>query len=153
MTDQLIQPAPAYSSIAEATSADQKRKLEDREKHIKALQKNLRIMTRIAEPLQQAMQLEQHCLSPQLRIILRSNQLASLALGFKGIFNAYIDDAYLEIEDPPTSLKENVERGHTTLDALVQIYIDSMMDVITYIQNQHPTSEYTRSSSRSASSS
>jgi hypothetical protein len=145
MSEPIIQPAPASSSIEDETppivSTTNSSEQTERNSKIKFLEKDLMLLNNIVDPIQQLTTLEQH-LSPQLRIIIRSNQLVTVALLAKAALKTSMDERYLDISDPPQSLKDKMETATASVDNLVKIYIDSMVEIINYIQNQHPDSEY-----------
>lgn len=131
MTDSIIEPAPAYTSEVPPPSPLQ----EQQARRIKNLQKTLRLINNIADPIQQSIAIEQQYLSPQLQIIVRTSQLINLALIMKAVMKCGLDDEYGEIDNPSPSLQASIIAGHQSIDTLIKMCVDSLSETINFVQH------------------
>jgi hypothetical protein len=137
MSEPIIQPAPVYTpdSTPPAPTViplteEQRRNL----RQITDLQKMIRRLNVTCEPIQQSILIEQEFFNPQIRILVRFHQLLSLAFAIKALVKGVYEESYMEIENPPDSLRAELDRAFATVDTVANTYIESMRDMLNHIQ-------------------
>ena len=150
-SEQIIQPAPAQTSVSTPTNArtsspqsnnnsssnssrrEGASNRSSREDHIRSLMKQLRIINNVCGPLTQYMAFQQH-MSPEMRVVIDVNQWVGLMFAAKVGITSVIDQDYMDIVDPPESLKKSMETAYSNIDSVTNSFTESMKQIITVMQ-------------------
>jgi hypothetical protein len=141
-SEQIIRPAPAQTTVSteSASSGAQSNnsevdKAKLREQAIKDLSKNLRMINNICGPLCDYAKFESS-INPDIRVLLNINQWMIVMCALKAASKCSIDSAYMDISDPPESLKQTLKNVYTNLDSVTEAFSSSMKEIITLIQSR-----------------
>lgn len=151
MTDssQIILPAPDQASLVASShlvaspcqqsqqnqAPNMARKAEQREVAIKDLSKTLRTINNACDPLSDYFKFQQ-CISPDLRVLLDLNQWILLSCAMRVAVKSNIDCEYMNISDPPESLKTAMEKAYTAIDTVIDSFTTSMKQTIKLLQSR-----------------
>ena len=146
--NRIIDPAPAQTAISSidciacpsgAVKEDETKKVADkaadREMMIKDLSKTLRSINNVCDPINDYLKFRQ-CISPEVNVIIDLSQWSMVMYGIKAATKSAIDHDYMNIENPPDSLKESMIKAYSELDTVSDSFANSMKDVITLVQNK-----------------
>jgi len=114
--------------------------IQRREKSIKDLTKELRRITNLCEPMC-AYTTYQTNMNPEVRILSDINQWSILLFTLKYSVKTSIDMSYLDITDPPESLKQAMEKAYKSLDVVSESLIKSMKEVGDFLQSRITNTE------------
>jgi hypothetical protein len=141
VSDQMINPAPAQSSIS-ATGSQQQASNEqialqanEKERKIKSLNKKLRLISNIAGPIGDYVKFQQS-MSPDIRVVLDVNQWMILMFGAKAGIKSWIDEEYMDITDPSSALKQNMEKAYSSIDTACNAFTSSMKEIVVLAQSR-----------------
>lgn len=164
--DQLINPAPADTEIDHTSThrririaeenhtqssnydhirssqtriIDTEDDIEKRDRKIKRLEEHLRIINTICTPFTQHVTFQQ-CMDPDIKIISDANQWAMISFALKATITGWIDDEFHQIDDPSRTLQRDMTKTLSNLNSTVEIFTNSMKEMITISQNRHRTS-------------
>ena len=147
-SDQLIQPAPAQSSVASlgtiqssvtsVPSETEKAVLEkakERDDAIKRLNKYLRQIQNVCGPMSEYVKFQQN-VNPDVRVLIDLNQWMLLMYGLKSVTKNEIDSQYMDIIEPPESLKIAMESAYDNLDSVSVTVENSIKEIISLVQSR-----------------
>lgn len=133
--ERLIQPAPAQSIVSQVSTTSHEASAEARDVNIRNLTKSLRTINNVCGPICEYMKF-QRGLSPEHRVLIEINQWMLIMYGLKAMLRTEIDDNYMNITDPPRSLKQAMGEAYTNVDAVIESFSVSMKDIISMIQSR-----------------
>lgn len=119
------------------SNADEKRKEEEdnvRQRNIVSLNRTLSAVKNLSEPICQFLQFEQTCLTPQTRALFGLNYMMMAMCGAKGAIKTWIDHEYMDIKDPPSTLKDGVTKAYSDIDKVTAEFEKSIKEIATMIQ-------------------
>ena len=141
-SNQIIHPAPDQTvvspntrpSVAEVVNVA-KVEAEQREEAIKNLSKKLRTINNTCHPLNDYIKFQQ-CISPDIRVLLDLNQMMMFLCAIKASVKSNIDCEYMDITNPPESLKASMEKAYASVDFVADSFVVSLKQIVALMQSR-----------------
>lgn len=95
--------------------------------------KSLSIVKNACEPLNGYLKFQQ-CLTPEIRTLIALNYSILVMNVMKGVAKGALDWQFMDIRDPPETLKEGLTKAYSDIDGVVTTFENSMKDVVALIQ-------------------
>lgn len=137
-----VQPVQVVSSQPTVTSSSQRNvesaeseKIKERERAIKDLNKQLRVVNNICDPICDYIKFQKN-MNPEVRALIDINQWMMMLFALKAAVKTQIDYTYMDIQEPPSSLKESMTKAYDNLDSVSNAFSDSMKEVVNLLQSQ-----------------
>src|SRR5436853_4163095 len=133
--EHIISPAPAQSSLLLSSdrslllSNDNKQDNEERGTEIKILTKRLRTINNICDGIKGNIEF-QKCMSAENKVLVEVNQWITLMYTMRTYIKNSIDSDYMDIIEPPQSLKHSMSKTYTVLDDVSAAFSNSMRDIV-----------------------
>lgn len=156
-SESLIQPAPAQTVLESQNSIVCRSPVPTQsiidpsqlnsDDKVKNLSRTLRVINNICGPVCEYANFQRNLL-PDVRIITDINQWMMAMYAIKGLLKGFIDDQYMNIQDPSQSLKQSMERAYNNIDLVSDSFAGSMKEVLTLVQSRLSQEQVTKQSSK-----